>query len=65
LIFYAPKITVMPRKMRVQYPGAMVSFKVIAARVQLGTYNTADPRLHRAMAEELQFSDSAQATMGI
>jgi hypothetical protein len=43
-----------------------LTIKAIAALVDLGTYNTANARLHRAMKEEQGFasSESAQATTG-
>jgi len=41
-----------------------LTIKAITARVHLGTYNTANARLHRAMKEGFASSDSAQATIG-
>jgi REP element-mobilizing transposase RayT len=41
-----------------------LSIKAIAARLQLGTYNTANARLHRAMKAEFEGTNSAQATLG-
>ena len=39
-----------------------LSIKAIAARLYLGTYNTANARLHQAMEEGFASSESAQAT---
>jgi len=41
-----------------------LSIRAIATRVHLGTYNTANARLHRAMKEG-PASDSAQGVTGI
>ena len=40
-----------------------LTIKAIAARVQLGSYNTANARLHRAMEKKFASSDSAQSTI--
>jgi hypothetical protein len=40
-----------------------LTIMAIAARVQLGTCNTANARLHRAMKEEVAPPDRAQATL--
>lgn len=42
-----------------------LSIKAIAARVELGTYNTANARLHRAMQPGLTLQDSTQQTVGL
>jgi len=42
-----------------------LSIKAIAARVELGTYNTANARLHRAMQPGLILQDSTQQTVGL
>ena len=42
-----------------------LSINAIASCVHLGTYNTANARLHRAMKHGLALSDSAQRTIGI
>ena len=41
-----------------------LTIKAITARVHLGTYNTANARLHRAMREGFVSSDHAPATAG-
>jgi hypothetical protein len=41
-----------------------LNIKAITARVHLGTYNTANARLHRAMKEGFASSESAQTTIG-
>ena len=41
-----------------------LTIKAITARLHLGTYNTANARLHRAMKEGFASSDKAQATTG-
>jgi len=41
-----------------------LTIKAITARIHLGTYNTANARLHRAMKEGFASSDSAQVTIG-
>ena len=41
-----------------------LTIKAIAARVDLGTYNTANARLHRAMEEGFASPDSPQAAIG-
>jgi putative transposase len=41
-----------------------LTIKAITARVHLGTYNTANARLHRAMKEGFASPGSGQATMG-
>lgn len=41
-----------------------LSIKAIAARVELGTYNTANARLHRAMRPALILQDNGQQTTG-
>ncbi|MGO8674749.1 MAG: transposase [Limisphaerales bacterium] len=41
-----------------------LTIKAITARLDMGTYNTANARLHRAMKEGFGSSDNAQATTG-
>jgi hypothetical protein len=41
-----------------------LTIKAITGRVHLGTYNTANARLHRVMKEGFPSSDGAQTAIG-